>query len=128
MSHFSTVRTRLSERDQIAAALRDLGYTAEVGDLEVRGFVGNTTRAEIRVGSGVEGYDLGFRREGQTYELVADWYGLQGFDREAFLRTLTQRYAYRVAVDQLSREGFTVAEQVVEADRTIRLTVRRAGE
>lgn len=126
MSHFTTVRTRLTDTVQVVAALRDLGHDVSE-NADIRGFQGHTTRAEVVVRTGVDGYDVGLRSNDGALELVADWWGLKSFDREGFLNKLTQRYAYRVAKEQLERQGFTFVEDVVEADRSIRLTVRRMG-
>ncbi len=75
--------------------------------------------------TGNPGYDLGFRKEGNTYEMVADWYGIHNIDQDAFLNKVQQRYAYQAVMERMKEQGFEVVEEQDE-DNTIRLTVRRA--
>ena len=49
MSHFSTVKTELRQREPLVAALRDLGYSPEEGARQVRGYRGQTVEAELAV-------------------------------------------------------------------------------
>ena len=44
---------------------------------------------------------------------------------EQWLQKLSQRYAYHVAKEQLLEQGFHLVEETVEANKTIRLTLRR---
>ena len=112
-------------KDHLKQALEDLEIAFEEGDLEIRGYEGIRTPVEIRIPSSNRDYDLGFRKTGETYELVADWYGIQDIDRQEFVGTVTQRYAYRVAIDQLRQQNFSVVEEETQADNTIHITVRR---
>lgn len=125
MSHFTTIKTQIVDKEYLKKALDDLHMRYEEGNLEIRGFGGQRTRVEIRVRTGSSGYDMGFRKQKATYELVADWWGIQGIDREEFLCQLTQRYAYHVVKEELEEQDFTVVEEEVQQDRTIHLTVRR---
>jgi hypothetical protein len=38
----------------------------------VNGYMGNTTQADLKIATANKGYDIGFRRSGPSYELVAD--------------------------------------------------------
>jgi len=125
MSHFSTIKTNIVHKEYLKKALDDLHMRYEEGDLEIRGFGGQRTRVEIRVRTGSPDYQMGFRKKAGVYELVADWWGVKGVDREEFLRQLTQRYAYHVVKEQLEQQDFTLVEEEVGQDRTIHLTVRR---
>jgi hypothetical protein len=125
MSHFTTLKTRIVSRDHLTQALKELEIAYEVGNLEIRGYEGIRTPVEIRIPTANTDYQLGFRKQGDTYELVADWYGIKDVDQNTFLGRITQRYAYRVAREQLEQQDFTVVEEEVQADNTIRITVRR---
>ncbi len=125
MSHFTTLQTRLTAREDLLAALRDLGYAPEVGALRIRGYAGQTTPVEIAVKTDQPGYDLGFRRAGDSYELVADWYGLPDLDAESLLRQVTQRYACRAALRTLGEQGFSLASETVADDGGVHLVLRR---
>ena len=125
MSHFTTIQTQVVVKEQLKKALDDLNLTYEEGEVEIRGYGGQRTRVEIRVPTRNPGYDLGFRKQGDVYELVADWWGIKDIQQEVFLNRLTQRYAYHVAKDRLEAQEFTIVEEEVQADQTIHITVRR---
>ncbi len=127
MSHFSTVKTELRQREPLLAALRDLGYSPEEGQRQVRGYQGQTVDAELSVPMG-EGGDLGFRWNAKSgaFELVTDldlW--KQTIPVERFLAKLTQRYALNTVLAASATEGFEVAEQRDCQDGSIELVVTR---
>jgi hypothetical protein len=80
---------------------------------------------EIRVPTSNPEYQLGFRKSGDSYELVADWYGVNDYKEREFINMLTQKYAYLVALSKLEEQGFTLVEETREMNNTIHLTVRR---
>tara|TARA_Y100001968_G_C19240592_1_gene659206 strand:+ start:465 stop:857 length:393 start_codon:yes stop_codon:yes gene_type:complete len=127
MSHFSTVKTQLRKREPLFQALCDLGYRPQEGERLVRGFRGQTTKAELAV-SMPKGGDIGFRWNPKTnaYELVTDldlWE--QPLPVERFLAKLTQRYALNTVLSATAKEGFQVAEQKNNIDGSIELVVTR---
>ena len=71
-------------------------------------------------------YDIGFRKKGATYELVADWYGIEDIEPKRFLKEVHQQYAYHAVKERMAEQGFEVVEEEKEEDKTIHLTVRRA--
>src|SRR3990170_3480847 len=99
MSHFVRVRTQIRERDQLVQALRDLHYQFKVGEsLAVRGYSNNTERAEVTVDTGSK-YDIGFKRSAEQYEVIADWWGVEGSTRlrqQNFIQEVNRQYAYNV--------------------------------
>jgi hypothetical protein len=61
MSHFSTLRTKITDGQILINSLRDLGYTVKL-NAEVRGYNGQRVRADIV--AQLEGdYDLGLVQE-----------------------------------------------------------------
>lgn len=124
MSHFTRVPTRLMQREYLLAALADLGYTPQVGDLEARGFAGNRTRVEVKVPTS-GGYDIGFRPTPEGYEVVADWWGIGETKQQEFIQKLHQRYAYHAAKAKLAEQGFHLAGEEVGEDGRIHLVLRR---
>ena len=127
MSHFSTVKTQLRKRDMLLQALLDLGYSPQEGQKLVRGYRGQTVKAEVAVTMN-EGGDIGFRWNASTqaYELVTDldlW--KQKVPVERFLAQLTQRYAFNTVLATTKEEGFQVAEEKRNVDGSIELVVTR---
>ena len=127
MSHFSTVKTQLRKKEFLKQALIDLGYVPNEGENLVRGYRGQTVKAEMALNM-PNGGDIGFRWNSntQTYELVTDldlW--TQQVPVERFLSQLTQRYALNTILSVTSQEGFEVAEQKSNVDGSIELVVTR---
>ena len=127
MSHFSTVKTELRDRESLLAALRDLGQEPSAGEQPVRGYRGQTVTADLCCPQS-EGGDIGFRWNSaeQHYELVTDldlW--KQSVPVERFLAQLTQRYALQSILRSSAEEGYQVAEQRAQADGSIELVVTR---
>ncbi len=127
MSHFSTVKTELRQREPLLLALQDMGFDPEQGERTVRGYRGQTVTAELAVPM-QNGGDFGFRMNAQTgsYELVTDldlW--KQEIPIERFLSKLTQRYALNSVLAASKTEGFELAEQSVQRDGSIELVVTR---
>jgi len=127
MSHFSTVRTELRDRQALIEALADLGHPPLEGSQPVRGYRGQTVMADLKVPQ-AEGADIGFRwnEANGSYELVTDlelW--KQPLPVERFLARLSQRYALRTILAATAEEGFQVAEQTNQRDGSIELVVTR---
>jgi len=127
MSHFSTVKTELRDRESLLAALRDLGQEPSAGEQPVRGYRGQTVTADLCCPQS-EGGDIGFRWNSAEhhYELVTDldlW--KQSVPVERFLAQLTQRYALQSILRSSAEEGYQVAEQREQADGSIELVVTR---
>ena len=124
MSHFTRMKTKLSKKNHIVQALRNLGYEPKPGKVRIRGYGGQEAEVDVMIPTGNPGYDLGFRKQGNTYEMVADWYGIHNIDRDAFLKKVQQRYAYHAVMERMKEQGFDLVEEE-EEDNTIHLTVRR---
>jgi hypothetical protein len=127
MSHFSTIKTELRDRQSLLEALEDLGHGPRQGSLMVRGYRGQTVEAQLAVAQ-ANGADIGFRLNHETgsYELVTDldlWD--QAVPVERFLAQLNQRYALRSILAATAEEGFQVSEQAQQQDGSIELVVTR---
>jgi len=125
MSHFTTLKTRLLSREHLLQALRDLNLEFETGDLEILGYEGIKTRVEVRIKTQEQGYDIGFRWKGDSFEMVADWFGIKNIKPDEFMDKVSQRYAYHAAVTKLIEQNFEIVSEEVLADRSIHITVRR---
>ena len=127
MSHFSTVKTELRDRQALVDALTDMGHAPQQGAIQVRGYRGQTVIAELAVAQ-EQGGDIGFRLNPETgcYELVTDL-DLWRLDVpvERFLSQLSQRYALRTILAATAEEGFQVSEQTSHIDGSIELVVTR---
>jgi hypothetical protein len=126
MSHFTTIRTQIVEKEYLKKALQDLGHAYQEGAVQVNGYQGNKTTAELKIGTRDRNYDIGFRKAGGTYELIADWWGIKDINQNTFVQQLTQRYAYHAAITKLEEQGFSLVSEEQEAGERIHLVLRRS--
>ena len=88
--------------------------------------LGNKAHVIVRLHkTGLQTGDLGFlqTKSGYFKALIPDLE--RGRYGDAWMRTLTQRYAYHVAKDMLEKQDFHTVQESRDRDGTIRLTVRR---
>jgi|ERR1019366_4288766 hypothetical protein len=118
MSHFVRIRTQIREREHLVQALRDLHYQYQEGqNIVVRGFAGNRETADVVVDTGSK-YDIGFQRQAEGFEVVADWWGVETCTQvrqQTFLAQVAQRYAYNLVKEQ-AREQYLVVEEEQELE------------
>jgi len=125
MSHFTRIKTRMVSREFILGALDTLGYRHQEGDLTVKGFAGIKARVDIKIPAPLFSCEIGFRKQGEAYEVVADWYGAKGIKQQEFVRLLTREYARRAALSELEKQGFTMVSEEQEKSGQIHLVLRR---
>ena len=114
MSHFSTIKTKLRNKEQLQEALVILQYDVkEDQELKVTGAHGinhETVEADIAIGT-----DVGFRMNPMTgeYELVADletWN--QPITVERFMDKVSQQYAIQTVKKNTVKDGFTIENEI----------------
>ncbi len=120
MSHFTTVQVQIKDGSLLCATLRDLGYEV-VENGVVRGYLWQRTRADYVIKQ-KNGFDIGFRRQGDHYELISDVWGA-GVTPEAFLKPILQKYAHKKLLRTLQEQGATIEAEEHLADGTIRVVV-----
>jgi hypothetical protein len=124
MSHFSRLKTQIVEKEYLILALKDLGYQVEEGPLDLRGFGGQSTKVDLRVPLRLSG-DIGFRKSGEHFEIIADWWGVRGVKQKEFADAVAQRYAYHATRAKLEQQGFTLVEEETGEKGQIRMVLRR---
>ena len=122
MSHFTTVKIQIRNGETLHQVLNELGYKVEC-DRNVRGYQGNTTQADYVVRQS-NGYDLGFRRGGETYDLIADFWGAK-INQQEFVNAVSQKYAHKTLMKTAQEQGFNIEEEEVLSDGTVRVVVGR---
>lgn len=125
MSHFTTIKTQIVDKEYLKLALTDLGYVYTEGNVQINGYQGNRTGVELKIPTSNKGYDIGFRKSGNVYEVVADWWGIRDVTQEQFLQPITQRYAYHAAKSKLEEQGFSLVTEEVQEEGKIHLVLRR---
>ncbi|WP_287588517.1 DUF1257 domain-containing protein [Candidatus Borrarchaeum sp.] len=124
MSHFTTIKTKLTDMDAIKKSLKDLNYNFIEGEVLTRGYGGRKTQAELKITTS-RGYDIGLRKSATgEIEIVADWYGIK-INRNEFLQKLTQRYSYHKIIAEVKKKGYSVTNETLTENNEIKLTVVR---
>jgi hypothetical protein len=133
VSHFTRLKTRITDKPALVKALADVGYKlVEIHDTPqtLYGYRGDrrAEKAEVIVRRkyvGQASNDIGFRRtDDGSFEAI-----ISAFDRgkhsRAWLERLTQRYAYHVARAKLQEQGFDLVSEETAKDGRIHLVLRR---
>ena len=122
MSHFTTIKVQIKQGEVLLQVLKELGYQVEK-NTHIRGYMGDKTNAEYVIKQS-NGYDLGFRKNEESYELVADFWGAK-INQQEFINNISQKYAHKTLMETIQTEGFNVEEEEVLADGTVRVVVGR---
>lgn len=129
MSHFTTIKTKFVAIEPLTAALADIRAQFNLGELRqntaINGWRGNTTRGDLVLATRNAGYDVGFIKTGDTYDLTADQYGIHDFKMEQLTTALQQRYAYHAVKQKLDQQGFSLVEEEQQQGGAIHLVLRR---
>lgn len=131
MSHFTTVATKINDLNCLMKALAKLNlkYTHDEQGATVKGYRGQTSKAEISIHMGR--YDIGVvKNEDGTYGLQADWWGIEttvGKTEQEFVDELNREYAYQKVVVACEEQGYQIQEQTVAEDGSIKLSVGKWG-
>jgi hypothetical protein len=120
MSHFTTIKIQLKNGEILHQVLLECGYQVEC-NTDVRGYQGNTTRAEYVIRQ-TNGYDIGFRFSGETYEVVSDW-GFARINQKEFVDTLNQKYAHKMLRQSIQEQGFNLEAEEILEDGSVRVVV-----
>ncbi|XGV95215.1 MAG: DUF1257 domain-containing protein [Leptolyngbya sp. BL-A-14] len=133
MSHFTTIKTQIKDTAALVKALSDVGFKqVEVHETaqHLYGFQGDIRpqAAEVIIRRNYVGgasNDIGFQRQADgTFQAIISEYDRHKYDR-SWLNRVTQRYGYHALMATAPAQGFTVEEEEVLADGTIRLVVGR---
>ncbi len=104
MSHFNTLRSKLTDAETLKSSLRSLGIAVQT-DAEVRGS-GQCVRAEIV--AVLEGeYDLGWSRNMDgSFNLIADLWGVaRKHDMATLISSINQSYAVNQTLAAVKQPG-----------------------
>ncbi|MCL2938881.1 MAG: DUF1257 domain-containing protein [Trichodesmium sp. MAG_R02] len=105
MSHFSTLRTKITDSEILKASLCDLGVTVKT-NADVRGYNGQCVRSDIV--AVLEGeYDLGWSRNGDgSFDLIADLWGVaKKHNQTELINSINQKYAVNKTLAAIKQRG-----------------------
>ena len=127
MSHFSTIKTQLKDKEPLIKALNNLGYLTNQEEKFVKGYRGKFTAVDISMNLSGE-TKVGFKwdNNSNTYELVTDL-DLWKFELpvERFISKVTQMYAYETIISNTKEDGYQIVEQKNQNDGSIELVLTK---
>ncbi|KOR31747.1 hypothetical protein TI05_11660 [Achromatium sp. WMS3] len=127
MSHFSQVKTQITDQILLEETLRQLEYEFQTGeDLPIYGYQDNTELGQIVVDTGGR-YSIGFQRqEDNTYAVCTDWWGIKRttkIQEEEFMQDVNRVYAHLAIKKQVAEQGLIIEEEKVLENGDIELVV-----
>lgn len=127
MSHFTRVKTKIVDREILEKVLKDLNYIISPIK-KVTGWRNTLQEVDFAIKTKNQ-YSIGFSKNKEgSYDIVADWWAISnssGLKEKDFVNQINQRYAYEKVLSEVKKEGFIIAEEKVESDNSICLTVRK---
>lgn len=125
MSHFTKIKTKLSDRATLEKSLSDLNIEWEIGANTVRGYKDQEHSAEIVVRQS-NNHDIGFKWNGKEFELVTDlMFWDQKYSVNKFLNQVNQRYAFNLITKVSEEQSFQYVGAENQQDGSIRLVLRK---
>ena len=124
MSHFSKIKTRITNKKYLVEALKKMNYEI-LNQTKCRGYNGNTIDADIVIKVPETDYNIAFVKNNKNYDLVADWYGIKNVDSSKIVteietnitiieNKINQQYAYNNTIEKLKDKGFSIDEEITE--------------
>ena len=124
MSHFSKIRTKITNKPKLVKALQLLQYDVQENIELVNPLDHQHEKVKVDVSIG---NDIGFRLNNEgVYELVADiqtW--KESVPPQRFIERVTQQYAKATILDTIQQQGFTIEKESTTIDNTIELVATR---
>jgi Protein of unknown function (DUF1257) len=124
MSHFSTLRTKITDAEILKNSLKDLGINVKTV-ADIRGYNGQRVKADIV--ATLEGeYDLGWSRNNDgSFDLIADLWGVaKKHNQTELINAINQKYAVNKTLSEVRRSGHTVVAQGVSGENA-RVTIQK---
>ena len=124
MSHFTTLKTKLTDKDVLVKALNTLSYATQENVLLDNPV--NHQHEQVRIEVGITRY-VGFKLgDDGTLHLVAEldaWEEPITVDR--FLEKVTQEYARETVLETVQEQGYTVVSEHKSVENTIEIVAER---
>ena len=124
MSHFSTIKTKITNKPKLVKALQLLQYDVQENIELVNPLDHQHEKVKVDVSIG---NDIGFRLNNEgVYELVADiqtW--KESVPPQRFIEKVTQQYAKATILDTSQDKGFTIEKESTTIENNIEIVATR---
>jgi hypothetical protein len=129
VSHFTKVATKINNLVALKQALEKLNLKYTEGNVEVRGWRGQKTTAELSINMGK--YDIGVvAQEDGNYTMIADWWGIEttvGKTETEIVEEVQKEYAYVRVIQACEEQGYQIAKEdiALAEDGTVKITATK---
>ena len=124
MSHFSKIKTKITNKPKLVKALQLLQYDVQENIELVNPLDHQHEKVKVDVSIG---NDIGFRLNNEgVYELVADiqtW--KESVPPQRFIERITQQYAKATILDTIQDKGFTIEKESTTIENNIEIVATR---
>jgi len=127
VSHYATIKTKLTDEEVLVQAIREMGYQVEQGkDIGLHDWLGNIRpqKADIVIRrkhlSSISN-DIGFKKENDGFKVIISDMDVNRGERKNFVAELTQKYNYIKVKKEVIKQGLKIIGEKVHADKTIEL-------
>tara|TARA_B100000475_G_scaffold61893_1_gene43663 strand:- start:269 stop:649 length:381 start_codon:yes stop_codon:yes gene_type:complete len=124
MSHFSKIKTKITNKPKLVKALQLLQYDVQENVELVNPIDHQHEKVKVDVSIG---NDIGFRLNNDgVYELVADiqtW--KESVPPQRFIEKVTQQYAKATILDTIQDKGFTIEKESTTIENNIEIVATR---
>jgi len=124
MSHFSKIKTKITNKPKLVKALQLLQYDIQESIELVNPLDHQHEKVKVDVSIG---NDIGFRLNNEgVYELVADiqtW--KESVPPQRFIERITQQYAKATILDTIQDKGFTIEKESTTIENNIEIVATR---
>jgi len=122
MSHFTSIKTKITDIQALRRAVKELGYEL-VANERVRGF--NLSEPVDYVVRLKGSYDVGLKKNASgSYDLVVDWWGGHvAAELGEGAGKLLQAYSYHKVALEARKRGYSVTHSK-QRDGTIKVVIR----
>lgn len=133
MSHFTSIKTQIKNLDALVKALADVNFqNIEIHEAaqNLYGYEGDIRQqtAEViirRQYVGISSNDIGFKKqEDGQFEAIISEYDRTKYSQQ-WMNKLMQRYGYHALKTSAQEQGFTIEEDEIMEDGTVRVVVAR---
>ncbi|MFW9906828.1 MAG: DUF1257 domain-containing protein [Candidatus Thorarchaeota archaeon] len=131
MSHFTKLRTKMTDKECLIKTLSNLNYNV-LENSTIKGYGGRTRKGDIVIKTRGT-YDVGFIKSSLdgSFEIIADWYGAArtiGMSRGDFLKEVQKEYAVTKVLQEIRKKGYRLkSRQYLENTGEIKLLVVKRG-
>ena len=130
MSHFTTIKIAITDKEGLITALKNMGFEKIVTNKAIiRGYRGNKQQVDILVQLSGD-YDFSFIKDKDSYQIVADWWGIAiahpEINQQNLINNLNQQYTLEVTTRELKNKGFSISHEKMP-DGSLRIIAKRIG-